>query len=140
MIYRLMNEYFDYLKLNSKVSYVNVYNREEGIMEINPIIEINTPFLDVHNDIITIYIKRSENMIPNSSFLLINDDVINDEVGSSEKSKQYLQEILNGFGKFTITDNQLCIVTTLETFNENLHAIIQASIAISFAFHRRFDK
>ncbi|WP_186393200.1 MULTISPECIES: DUF1828 domain-containing protein [unclassified Pannonibacter] len=97
--------------------------------------EITTPFVDHHNDMIQLYVKRKDDQI------IITDDgyVINDladsgcEVDSSPKRKALLTRTLNGFG-VTREGRALTVIADENTFAFKKHSLLQSILAVSDMF------
>ncbi|HUY92221.1 MAG TPA: DUF1829 domain-containing protein [Pirellulales bacterium] len=100
----------------------------------NQWVEITTPYLDRHNDMLQIYAKRI-----NGGFQLTDDGyTINDLIHSgcyldSPKRKQLLKTTLAGFG---VEDNggRLEVHATEENFPLRKHSLIQAMLAVNDLF------
>ena len=97
-------------------------------------VEITTPYLDRHNDMLQIYAKRT-----NGGFDLTDDGyTINDLVHSgcnlaSPKRQQLLRTVLAGFG-VRDNDGRLEVHATEETFPLRKHSLIQAMLAVNDLF------
>lgn len=120
--YDLVNSYVEWLK--TRISVENI----DGICEIT------TPFLDRHNDHLQIYVKHSDNG------LLLTDDgyTINDlRIGgcdfSTEKRKQTLNSVLNGFGVKLFKD-EIIIEARPDNFPQKKHNLLQAILAVNDLF------
>ena len=97
-------------------------------------VEITTPYLDRHNDMLQIYAKRA-----NNGYVLTDDGyVINDLLHSgckldSAKRQSLLNMTLGGFG---IQNNEGCLEvhSTEESFALRKHSLIQAMLAVNDLF------
>lgn len=97
--------------------------------------EITTPFIDHHNDMIQLYVRRKNDQI------VLTDDgyVINDladsgcDVDSSPKRRALLARTLNGFG--VMRDGRALTVTADDsTFAYKKHSLLQSILAVSDMF------
>ncbi len=98
-------------------------------------IEITTPYIDRHNDLLQIYAKRS-----NNGFLLSDDSyTIHDLEASgcnlkSAKRQDLLRMTLNGFG-VKLNQDALEVNATVETFPARKHNLLQAMLAVNDLFY-----
>ena len=98
-------------------------------------VEITTPYLDRHNDMLQIYATRSKDR-----FLLTDDShTINDLESSgcslqTAKRKELLKLTLNGFG-VKLNGNALEVSATHETFPARKHDLVQAMLAVNDLFY-----
>lgn len=114
--------------------YIEWLREKISIQEIKGVCEITTPFLDRHNDHIQIYVK------PSNGGLILTDDghIIRDLRLSgceftTEKRRQVLNSILNGFG-IRLQDDELVVVARPDNFPQKKHNLIQAILAINDLF------
>jgi hypothetical protein len=118
----LVNAYIEWLRQNICIE------------AINGVYKITTPFLDRHNDRLQIYVKKS-----NGGFILtddghtITDLKLSGVEFTTEKRKQILHSILNGFGVRLIED-ELIIEATPDNFPQKKHNFIQAVLSINDLF------
>lgn len=96
--------------------------------------EITTPFLDRHNDLLQIYVKK------NDERLIISDDgyTINDLTSSGVDLKRparqsQLKTILNRFG-VSLNGDILMVETTMNGFAQKKHLLVQAMLAVNDMF------
>ncbi len=115
-------------------AYIEWLRQKITVEEINGICEITTPFLDRHNDHLQIYVKKS-----NGGLVLTDDGYTLADLKQSgcdfttEKRKQILQSILNGFGVRLIGD-ELIVEARPENFAQKKHNLIQAILSINDLF------
>jgi len=97
-------------------------------------IEINTPFLDRHNDYLQIYVGTND-----SGFVLTDDAyIIHDLLRSgcdlqTPRRQAMLQAILNGFGVQRDGD-ALVVYATKQDFPLKKHSLVQAMLAVNDLF------
>jgi hypothetical protein len=102
--------------------------------DVNGHCEITTPFLDRHNDRLQIYVQR----LPNGLRLTDDGYIIGDLEASgckldTQQRQQLLSTVLNGFGVKQL-DGELFIESSVETFAQKKHALLQAMIAVNDMF------
>jgi len=97
--------------------------------------EITTPFVDRHNDLIQIYVKRHDDG------LVLTDDgyTINDLESSgcsldSPRRKEILQTILKGYG-VKREENELLVRAMPENFALKKHNLIQTILSVNDLFY-----
>lgn len=97
-------------------------------------VEITTPYLDRHNDMLQIFARRG-----NSGFILTDDGyVISDLLHSgckldSPKRQMLLNMTLGGFGVQN-NDGRLEVHSTAENFASKKHCLIQSMLAVNDLF------
>jgi hypothetical protein len=98
-------------------------------------VEITTPYLDRHNDMLQIYVQQQ-----NGGYLLTDDSYIIHDLESSGcalntgKRQDLLQMTLHGFG-VKLNKNALEIHASAETFPLRKHNLIQAMLAVNDLFY-----
>jgi hypothetical protein len=98
-------------------------------------VEITTPYLDRHNDVLQIY-ARAEN----GGYVLTDDSYIIHDLEASgcrldtEKRQDLLKMTLNGFG-VKLKDAALEVHATAENFPLRKHSLIQAMLAVNDLFY-----
>ena len=98
-------------------------------------IEITTPYLDRHNDVLQIYAKRSSN-----GYLLTDDSYTIRDLEASgcslntAKRQDLLKMTLNGFG-VKLNHEALEIHATPDTFPLRKHSLVQAMLAVNDLFY-----
>jgi hypothetical protein len=119
----LMDQYVEWLKSKTTLKQAGDW------------IEITTPYLDRHNDLLQIYVQRQ-----NGSYLLTDDGyIINDLQQSgckldSPKRTSLLQMTLNGFG-VKRTGDALEVKANREDFGLRKHNLLQAMLAVNDLFY-----
>jgi hypothetical protein len=115
-------------------AYIEWLRKKISIESIDGICEITTPFVDRHNDHLQIYVKRSD------AALILSDDghTINDLRLSgcefkTEKRRQMLLSILNGFG-VQRKEDELFVEARVDNFPQKKHNLIQAILSINDLF------
>ena len=113
-------------------------NMKEQILhtELGEYTQISTPFLDRHNDHLQIYIKKQDD----GSFLLtdagytINDlDMCGCNVMSSDRRRNVLMTILNGFG-MQINGEEIYTSANFSNFAQKKHSLLQAMLSVNDMF------
>lgn len=121
---QLVNSYLMWLKENITTK------------ETNNAIEITTPLMDRHNDYLQLY------AIPQGDKLRLTDDgyIINDlllsgcDLHTSKKRKEMLNTILNSYGVQLSDKDELFVESTLETFPQKKHMLLQAMLTVNDMF------
>lgn len=100
-------------------------------------IEIATPYLDIHNDYISIYIKKDNNgyLISDRGYTIEDLEFSGCSIVSSENRKKLLQIILNGFGIQLNNENELIVHATKDNFSLRKHNFIQALLSVNDIFY-----
>ena len=102
---------------------------------IGEYIRIDAPFLDRHNDFVTLYVKPE-----NGGYFLTDDGfTINDLIMtgcdlSTPKRKTILDEIIAGFGVNLTQNNELTVVADTSDFALKKHMLIQAMLSVNDMF------
>ncbi|EKD55607.1 MAG: hypothetical protein ACD_59C00110G0012 [uncultured bacterium] len=115
--------------------YIHWLKDKTQIRQIENWVEITTPYLDRHNDYIQIYAKKE-----NGKFILTDDGYTIEDLEqcgcklSSQKRKDLLNVILNGFG-VRLQKTALEIHATVENFSVCKHNIVQAILAVNDIFY-----
>lgn len=121
--------------INFVESYINWLNANINLKKIDDWIEINTPFLDNHNDHLQIYVKA----IGNKKYILTDDGYIISNLIlsgcdlSTSKRKDILELIIKRFG-INLDNDALIIETTEEDFPQKKHMLLQAMMSVSDMF------
>ncbi|MDP3465475.1 MAG: DUF1828 domain-containing protein [Sulfuricurvum sp.] len=123
----LVNKYIDFIKENMSIDKID-----------DTSYEIETPFLDRRNDFITIYVifdKQDKNniMLTDNGYTLSDLELSGLEF-NTQKRKQELQTVLNGFGVRLDKEKRLFVNTTAETFAQKKHNLIQALLSVNDMF------
>ena len=119
----LLDQYHDWLR------------DKTSLRELNDWIEITTPYMDRHNDLLQIYAKRS-----GDGYLLTDDGYILDDLEQSgyrlegNRRMGLLSLTLNGFGVQKI-ENELQVRVTSDTFARRKHNLLQAMLAVNDLFY-----
>ena len=124
-IQRLLDDYWKWLK------------DETDLQIIDEWIQVHTPFLDRHNDLLTIYI-----MAHNGRFLLTDDGYIVDDLEqsgcriNSPKRRMLFETTLRGFGVGTNEQTEaLEVWASKEDFALKKHNLVQAMLAVNDMFY-----
>jgi hypothetical protein len=97
--------------------------------------EINTPFLDRHNDYLQIYVGKE-----NGSLILTDDAyTINDLISSgctldTPKRQELLKMTLAGFGVNLAENQSIFVHATHNNFPSKKHNLVQAMLAVNDMF------
>lgn len=124
------------LKDKLKNSYLGWLKENISFKDVDNAIEITTPLMDRHNDYLQLYV------VPNGDKLCITDDgyIINDLLSSgcdlhtSKKRKDLLQTILNSYGVRRSDKDELFVESTIETFPQSKHMLVQAMLTVNDMF------
>ena len=98
-------------------------------------VEITTPYLDRHNDMLQIYVQQQD-----GGYLLTDDSYIIHDLESSGcvlntgKRQDLLRMTLNGFG-VKLNKNELEVHASAESFPLRKHNLIQAMLAVNDLFY-----
>lgn len=115
-------------------AYIHWLRQKISVENINGVCEITTPFLDRHNDHLQIYVKRSENgFILTDDGYTINDLRLSGCEFTTEKRRQMLTAVLNGFG-VRLSGNELIVEARPENFPQKKHNLLQAMLAVNDLF------
>ena len=115
-------------------AYIEWLRQKISVENIKDVCEITTPFLDRHNDHLQIYVKKSD-----SGFLLTDDGHTITDLKLSgcefttEKRKQILNSIINGFG-VRLVEDELVVEARPDNFLQKKHNLIQAILSINDLF------
>lgn len=105
------------------------------LREMQEWVEITTPYLDRHNDVLQIYAKRE-----NGGFLLTDDGYIIRDLASAgcdlktPKRQELLNLTLRGFGVQREND-ALTVRATRDNFALRKHNLVQAMLAVNDLFY-----
>jgi len=122
MIKKIINEYIKWLEKNF----------EYDLIEGNTY-KLSTPFLDVHNDHIDIYIKKINEdkiIISDDGYFLRDLKMLGVDI-NTPKRKTILENILNSFGVKKNQFDELFIETNLYELPYKKHFFIQALLSIT---------
>lgn len=118
----LVNAYIEWLKEKFKVE------------DIKDVCEITTPFLDRHNDQVQIYVKKSDGgLVLTDDGYTISDLRLSGCEFTTEKRRQMLHSILNGFG-VRLKEDELVVEARPDNFPQKKHNLIQAILSINDLF------
>jgi hypothetical protein len=123
-IEKLLGEYRAWLKDKTTLREVN-----------DAWVEITTPYLDRHNDVLQIYARQE-----NGGYVLTDDSYIIHDLEASgcnlntEKRQDLLEMTLNGFG-VKLNREALEVHATPDTFPLRKHNLIQAMLAVNDLFY-----
>lgn len=97
---------------------------------------ISTPFLDRHNDHITIYVEKTDdNIMLTDDGYTIADLKMSGLEFTTPKRVSMLQTTLNGFGIKMLTNNELFVEATPGNVGQKKHALLQAILAVNDMFY-----
>jgi hypothetical protein len=115
-------------------AYLQWLREELQITEREGVCEISTPFLDRHNDAITIYVEQK-----NGAVRLTDDgETIRDlRAGGMEfgapRRRAHLQSVLNGFG-VRLEGDELAAIAAMSDFPRKKHDLVQAILSVNDMF------
>jgi hypothetical protein len=120
---KVVNQYLHWLKDNY------------SLKNIQGACEITTPFLDRHNDCIQIYVEKD-----GDGFILTDDGYTLEDLKSSglklstEKRKNTLHTIINGYGIHLDAKDRLVVRATAESLAYKKHNLIQSILSVNDMF------
>jgi len=115
-------------------AYLSWLREKISFQDLENAIEITTPFMDSHNDHIQLYIsQRKDHIIITDDGYTISDLIMSGCDLSSNRRKDVLQGILNGFGVKT-DGRELFIEATERSYPQKKHMLLQAVISVSDMF------
>ena len=119
----LMNSYLKWLKNKTILKQLN----DEWV-------EIETPYLDRHNDCLSIYLRRYENHfeLTDGGYIISDLKISGCSLDKGQRHNILLQT-LNAFG-IKFKDETLTVYASLEDFPVKKHNLIQAMLAINDLF------
>jgi hypothetical protein len=115
--------------------YVAWLREKTSLREVGDWIEITTPSLDRHNDLLQIYARRE-----NGQFILSDDGYTLQDLEQSgckldsPKRQELLRMTLNGFG-VQRSENALVIKATEDNFPLKKHSLVQAMLSVNDLFY-----
>ncbi|MDL1898478.1 DUF1828 domain-containing protein [Anaerolineae bacterium CFX7] len=121
--------------LNLVEEYIAWLRKGISVEQIGDVCEVTTPFLDRHNDHLQLYIRRE-----NGKYLLSDDGYTLADLRQSgvdfdtEKRKQMLTTVLQGFGVRQTTAGELLVETDRENLPRRKHNLIQTMLAVNDLF------
>lgn len=121
---RVVDDYLKWVKDNTVVKTIG-----EGA-----VCSVSTPFLDRHNDHVTIYIEKKDYglMLTDDGYTISDLKMSGLELGTP-KRQAMLATTLNGFG-VKVLNNELFIEATIENIGQKKHALLQAILAVNDMF------
>lgn len=116
-------------------NYISWLRDKTTLRQVNDWVEITTPYLDRHNDLLQIYVKRSD-----SGFLLTDDGYIIEDLEQSgcrletSKRQSLLRMTINGFG-VQLNEKRLEIRASTDNFALRKHNLLQAMLSVNDLFY-----
>jgi hypothetical protein len=100
-------------------------------------VEITTPYLDRHNDMLQIYAKRTQEgfLLSDDSYTMHDLEASGCDLRKSSNRQALLKMTLNGFGVKLNEEEALEIRATKETFPLQKHNLVQAMLAVNDLFY-----
>ena len=98
--------------------------------------EITTPFLDRHNDYIQLYVQKTGNdnlLLTDGGYTLNDLAMCGCDILSSQKRKNILMTLLNGFG-IKLDKENLCVSANYLDFAHKKHSLLQAVLSVNDLF------
>jgi len=112
-------------------TYIEWLRQKISVEDIKGVCEITTPLLDRHNDQLQIYVKKSDSgLILTDDSYTITDLRLSGCEFTTEKRRQTLHSILNGFGVRLVGD-ELVVETKPDNFPQKKHDLLQAILAVN---------
>ena len=96
--------------------------------------EIATPFLDRHNDSLTIYAYKDGNEIrlSDDGYILSDLEMWGCSI-KSEQRKRILNQFLNGYG-ITLEDGALTAIANIQSFPHKNNILLQPMLSVNYMF------
>lgn len=116
-------------------SYIAWLREGLSVETVNGACELTTPFLDHHNDHLQIYAesKGEKIVLSDDGYILADLESVGMEF-TTEKRREVLTTILNGFGVHLDRQHRLSVDATKGTVGKKLHSLLQAMIAVNDTF------
>lgn len=115
-------------------AYIEWLRQKISVKDIKGVCEITTPFVDRHNDQLQIYVKKSDSgLILTDDSYTITDLRLSGREFTTEKRRQMLHSILNGFGVRLVRD-ELVVEARPDNFPQKKHDLLQAILAVNDLF------
>lgn len=115
-------------------AYADWLRGQTHVQDVDDFCEMTTPFLDRHNDHLQLYVQKTPNgLLLTDDGYTIRDLRANGCELASEKRKETLNQILNGFGVRLIGD-ELQTEAQLSSFPQKKHNLLQAMMAVGDLF------
>ena len=112
-------------------AYIEWLRQKISVEDIKGVCEITTPFVDRHNDQLQIYVKKSDSgLILTDDSYTITDLRLSGCEFTTEKRRQTLHSILNGFGVRLVGD-ELVVEAKPDNFPQKKHDLLQAILAMN---------
>lgn len=119
----LMDEHWKWLRDNTAIRELD-----------SRVVEITTPYLDRHNDMLQIYVQReNDGFLVSDDGYTLNDLAISGCKLDSPKRKSLLKETLNGFG-VELKNDVIEVRTSVHNFGFKKHSLVQAMLAVNDLF------
>ena len=115
-------------------NYVSWLRDKTTLRQVNDWVEITTPYLDRHNDLLQIYVKSFD-----SGYILSDDGYVIEDLEQSgckletQKRQALLKMTLNGFG-VQLNGKRLEIRASSDNFALKKHNLVQAMLAVNDLF------
>lgn len=115
-------------------NYAAWLREKSALRQINDCVEITTPYLDRHNDLLQIYAKRSD-----FGYVLTDDGYIIEDLEQSgcelqtPKRQSLLKMVTNGFG-VQLNDKRLEVKASSDNFAIRKHNLLQAMLSVNDLF------
>lgn len=121
---------------NLKKAYEDWNNKSLDLESFNGFIEITTPFVDMHHDLIQLYfIRETDNSfrITDDGHILNELTMLEIDIKSSQKRSEFLETTLNTFGvqHNEKTDELFTSFNDVNEYPEKQHRLIQCMLRIS---------
>lgn len=116
-------------------SYISWLRDKTTLRQVNDWVEITTPYLDRHNDLLQIYANRSD-----SGYILTDDGYVIEDLEQSgcrletPKRQALLKMTLNGFG-VQLNEKRLEIRASSDNFALRKHNLLQAMLSVNDLFY-----
>lgn len=122
-VVELMEQHWKWLRDNTAIRELD-----------SSVVEITTPYLDRHNDMLQIYVQKSDDgfLISDDGYI-IHDLEISGCKLDSPKRKALLRETLNGFG-VELKNDSIEVRTSPGNFGHKKHSLVQAMLAVNDLF------
>jgi len=112
-------------------AYIEWLRQKISVEDIKGVCEITTPFVDRHNDQLQVYVKKSDSgLILTDDSYTITDLRLSGCEFTTEKRRQTLHSILNGFG-VRLVGEELVVEAKPDNFPQKKHDLLQAILAVN---------
>jgi hypothetical protein len=120
-----------------KESYLAFLRDRIQFKDLNGTIEITTPIVDRHNDYFQIYatpLGGDRIRLTDAGYVLADLELDGVDVFTTPKRKEIFQTVLNRYGVACSKSKELYVETTIASFPQKKHMLIQAMLTVNDMF------